>query len=76
MVSPFLAPATVWNMMHAKPDSMGMTQRVALFLDWSRAATVDPQQGIATLTSVDLTDATLAQRQGVRMSLAPLPPPT
>ena len=25
MVSPFLAPATAWHMMHAKSDAMGMT---------------------------------------------------
>ena len=33
MVSPFLAPATAWNMMHTKANAMGMTQRVAPFLD-------------------------------------------
>ena len=60
MVSPFLAPATVWHMVHAKADDMGITQRVAPFLDWLRAETVDPQQGIAVLSSVDLTDTTLA----------------
>ena len=76
MVSPFLAPATVWHMMHAKSETMGMIQRVAPFLDWLRAATVDPQQGIAALTSVDLADTTLVQRQGIRMRLIPLPPPT
>ena len=73
--SPFLVPATVWHMMHTKYDVMGMTQRVAPFLYWLRAATVEPQQGIAALTSVDLADATLAQRQGIRTSLAPPPPP-
>ena len=51
MVSPFLAPATVWHMMHAKSNAMGMTQWVAPFLDWVRAATVDPRQGIAAWTS-------------------------
>ena len=33
MVSPFLAPDAAWHMMHAKVDAMGMTQRVAPFLD-------------------------------------------
>ena len=33
MVSSFLEPATAWHMMHAKADAMGMTQRVAPFLD-------------------------------------------
>ena len=33
MVYPFLAPTTAWHMMHKKSDAMGMTQRVALFLD-------------------------------------------
>ena len=28
MVSTFLSPATVWHMMHAKSDAMGMTQWV------------------------------------------------
>ena len=42
MVSPFLAPATVWHMMHEKSEAMGMTQRVAPFLDCLRAATVEP----------------------------------
>ena len=60
MVSPFLFPATTWHMMHAKSNTMGMTQRVAPFLYWLRAATVDPLQGISALTSVDLADATLA----------------
>ena len=43
MVSPFLAPATTCHMMHAKDDAVGMTQRVAPFLSWLRASTVDPQ---------------------------------
>ena len=42
MVSPFLAPATAWHMMHAKANAMGMTQWVAPFLYWLRAVTVDP----------------------------------
>ena len=75
MVSPFLAPATVWHIMHAKANAMGMTQRVAPFLDWLRVATVDPQQGITALASVDLVDATLAQLQGIRTSLVSPPPP-
>ena len=74
MVSPFLAPDTEWHMMHAKADAMGMTQQVAPFLDWLRVATVDPHQGIAALTSMELADATLAQRQGIRKNLVPPPP--
>ena len=62
-------------MMHEKADNMVMTQQVATFLDWLRAATIDPLQGIATLTSVDLSDATLEQQQGIRTSLVPPLPP-
>ena len=57
--------------MDAKADTMGMNQRVAPFLDWLRAATVEPHQSIAALTSMDLADSTLAQRQGIRTSLPP-----
>ena len=71
MVSPFLAPATVWHMIHAKPETMGMIQRVAPFLDWLRVETIYPLQGIASLTSVDLTDAMITQIQGIRTSLVP-----
>ena len=76
MVSPFLVPDTEWHMMHAKVDVMGMTQRMAPFLDWLRAVAVEPQQGIATLTIVDLANSTLAQRQGISTSLVPPPPPS
>ena len=75
MISPFQAPETTWHMIHAKADAMGMNQRVAPLLDWLREATVDLQKGIATLTIVDLVDATLAHRQEIRTRLAPLPPP-
>ena len=61
-------------MMHAKFDATGLNQRVAPFLDWLRAAMVDPHQGITALTGVDLADATLAQQHGIRMNL--VPPPT
>ena len=74
MVSPFLAPETVWHMMHKNSDAMGMNQRVAPFLDWLRAVTIDPLQGIAALTSVDLVDDTMVQQQGIRTSLTPPPP--
>ena len=60
MVSPFLAPATAWHMMHTKADVMGMNQKVASFLDWLRAATVDPKQGITAITSMDVVESTLA----------------
>ena len=73
MVSHLLAPATAWHMMHDKADAMGMTQKVAPFLDWLRAATLDPLQGIDALTRVDLADATLEQRQGISTSLVPHP---
>ena len=53
---------------------MGITQRVVPFMDWLRAAMVDPQQGIAALTIMDLANYTLAQKQGIRTSLAPPPP--
>ena len=68
MFSLFLAPATAWHMMHAKADAMGMTQQVVPFIDWLRAATIDPLQGIASLASVGLFDATLAQKHGIRKS--------
>ena len=54
---------------------MGMTHRVAPFLNWLRAATIEPLKGITALNSVDLADATLAQRQDIRTSLVPPPPP-
>ena len=75
MVSPFLALSTRWHMMHAKSDAMGMTQRLAPFLNWLRVVTIDPLQGIAALIRVDLADSTLEQRQGIRTSLVLLPPP-
>ena len=62
--------------MHAKVYAVGMTQQVAHFLEWLRATTVDPQQGIAALTSVDLYDSTMTQWNGIRTRLAPLPTPT
>ena len=65
MVSPFLSPSTTWHMMHAKADAMGISQRVLPFMEWLRAATVEPQQGIAALPSVDFASSTLTQRQGI-----------
>ena len=41
MVSHFLAPETAWHMMHTNDDAMEMTQWVAPFIDWLRAAMVD-----------------------------------
>ena len=61
MISSLLAPATAWHMMHAKSDTMGMTHWVVLFLDWLRAETIDPLQGIATLTIMYLADAMMEQ---------------
>ena len=74
MVSPFLAPANAWHMMHSKADAMGMTHRVEPFLDWLRAATIELLQGIGTLTSLDLVEYTMSQQQGIRTSLVPPPP--
>ena len=76
MVSPLLSLENAWHMMHTKTDDMGMTQRVAPFLDWLRVARVEPHQGIAALTGVDLANSTLEQRQGIMMSLVPPPPPS
>ena len=73
MLSPFLAPATACHMMRVKADAMRVTQRVAPFLDWLRAALVEPQQGIVSLTSVDLPDSKLSQRQGISKSPPPFP---
>ena len=50
---------------------MGTTQRVAPFLDWLRAATIDLLQGIAALTGVELSDANMAQRQSISKILVP-----
>ena len=41
MVSLFLSPSTAWHMMHVNADTMGITQWVAPFMDWLRAATVE-----------------------------------
>ena len=54
MVSKYLSPSSAWHMMHTKAEAMGMTPCVASFMDWLRAETVAPQQGIAALTIVDL----------------------
>ena len=43
MVSPNLAPATLWHMMHAMSNEVGTKQGVSPFLDWLRATTVKPQ---------------------------------
>ena len=47
-------------MIHSKEDAMGITQRVTPLMQWLRAATVEPQQGISALTSVELDDNMLA----------------
>ena len=73
MVSPFLAPATVWHVIHVKADAMVMTQQVAPFLNWFRVATIESLQVIAALTSVDLDDSMLEQQHGIRTSLVPPP---
>ena len=62
-------------MMLTKADAVGMTQQVAYFLECMRAMTVDPQQGIAALTIVDLYNSTMAQWNEIRTILAPLPTP-
>ena len=43
MVYPLLEPATSCDMIYAKASTVGMTQRVAPFLDCLRATTVEPQ---------------------------------
>ena len=60
MVSPFLSPSNACHMIHSKADAMGITQRVTPLMQWLRAATVEPQQGISALTSVELDDNMLA----------------
>ena len=62
MVSPFQAPATACHMMQTKAGAIGVTQRVAPLLDWLREATIEPKQGIAALTIVNLADSKLAQQ--------------
>ena len=52
---------------------MGITHLVTPFMAWLRVKTVEPQKGIATLTSVKLTDAMLEQLQGIRTNLVPPP---
>ena len=71
MVALFLSPSNVWQMMHTKAKAMGITQLVMPFVVWVREATIESQQGINSLTSVDLADTTLEQRQGIRKSLPP-----
>ena len=71
MVSPFLSPSTEWHTMHAKADAMGITQWVTPFMEWMRATTVEPQQVITNLTSVDLANTMLAKSQGIWTSLVP-----
>ena len=75
MVFPFLELATVWYMMNAKSYAMGTTQWVEPFLNWLGVATIEPLQGTAALTSVDLADSMLAKQQGIRTSLVPPTPP-
>ena len=62
MVFPLLSPSTAWYMMHAKADAMGTIQRVTPFMEWMRVETVEPQQVIADLTGVDLSNTMLEQR--------------
>ena len=70
IVSPF--PGAVNRVAYDahKNDALG-TQRGERFLDWLRAVMIDPLKGIADLTSMDLADAALAQKQGIRTSLFP-----
>ena len=75
MVSPFLAPKTLWHMMYTKADAVGMTQRVEPFLDCMGATTVEHQQGIADLIIAEFANSTMAQRKGIMTSLVPLPAP-
>ena len=62
MVFPFLPPSNTWYMMHAKADTMRITQWVTPFMAWLRVKTVEPQKGIATLTSVYLAKTIMDQR--------------
>ena len=62
MVDPFLLPSNECHMMHAKADAMGTIQRVTPFMEWMRVETVEPQQVIANLTGMDLSNTMLEQR--------------
>ena len=74
--SPFFSPFNAWHMMHAKAESMGIPQPVIPFMECLRAATVEPQQGINSLTSMYLADTIPEQRQGIWTNLvSPHPPP-
>ena len=72
MVSPFLALATLWHMMHAKSNMVGTNQQVAPLLYWLRVTMVELQQVIFALTSVYLVYSTMSQRLGISTCLAGL----
>ena len=76
IVSLFLSPSNKWHMMYANANAKDISQRLISFIEWFREATVDPQQGVNSLSSVDLEDTKLEQRQGIRTSLAPPPSTT
>ena len=52
--------------MHTKAYKMGITQQMTPFMEYLRAETGKPHQGIAYLTSVDLGETTLEQSQGIQ----------
>ena len=53
MAPPLLLPYTAWHMMRTKADAMGITQWVTPLMEWLRAASVDPQQGISVVEAGD-----------------------
>ena len=66
MVAPFLLPSNAWHMMYGKADATGITHQVTPFMEWLREATGEPQQGNATLATMDLVDSMTKQRHEIQ----------
>ena len=71
--APFLSLTNTWHMMKMKSEATRIAQRVTPIMQWLRSTTIVLQQVINALTSVDLLDAMMDQRQEIRTSLFPLP---
>ena len=79
LASPFLTPARVWHLLNFRNTALGCTKDVEPFFDWLRFYMWQPEWEIVGLTSVDLSDTMLQQRQALVEQLVPeplLPPPT
>ena len=65
-VPQLLLSSKAWHIIHTKADAIGITQRVTPFMEWLRTTTGKPKKGTAALTSVDLVETTLEQRQRIQ----------